>query len=247
MATCGEKMAVNKYQAAHPEWFDDKGRVQPWVLRELIDYNPETGEIRWKERGPEWFLQEGQKEDGTTRASPCNQWNSRHANNLAGRVGVSGKGIKSRSVTFFNGVLLTGLALAYAIINGEYSTTYLATKDGDQTNTRIDNILSCNGARRVKADRKRESSFFKKRSSSIYLGVCKTGRSWKAGIKVDGKNIHLGYFKTEQEAADAYDCAVLKYIGRAAYANAAVHPLSEAGDPPRGRYDLGGGSHANRR
>jgi len=42
---------------------------------------------------------------------------------------------------------------------------------------------------------------------SKYRGVCwsASGRSWKASLKYRSKNIHIGYFKDEEEAARAYD------------------------------------------
>ena len=34
---------------------DDKPILTVELLRQLLTYNPETGELFWKERGPEWF------------------------------------------------------------------------------------------------------------------------------------------------------------------------------------------------
>jgi hypothetical protein len=49
----------------------------------------------------------------------------------------------------------------------------------------------------------------KQGTSSIYKGVSwdKEARKWCAGIMVEKKRIHLGYFKNEQDAAKAYDAA----------------------------------------
>ena len=41
----------------------------------------------------------------------------------------------------------------------------------------------------------------------------KTGMDWIARIKVSGKNIHLGSYKTPEEAAAAYDRAMVKHHG----------------------------------
>lgn len=63
----------------------------------------------------------------------------------------------------------------------------------------------------------------KKRSatSSEYRGVSysKTSKKWRAGIEVNGKSINLGNFKTENEAAIAYNKAAKKHFGAVAYQN----------------------------
>lgn len=49
-------------------------------------------------------------------------------------------------------------------------------------------------------------------NTSGYRGVTRN-RTWGAQIKIGGKNIHLGRFKTKEAAASAYDAAALRYFG----------------------------------
>mmetsp|Transcript_7791 Transcript_7791/g.15461 ORF Transcript_7791/g.15461 Transcript_7791/m.15461 type:complete len:429 (+) Transcript_7791:209-1495(+) len=57
--------------------------------------------------------------------------------------------------------------------------------------------------------------------SSNYRGVCwnKCNKSWKASIKVNGKNTHIGYFDNMHEAALAYDLKAIEVRGSRAILN----------------------------
>ncbi len=50
-------------------------------------------------------------------------------------------------------------------------------------------------------------------NTSGYKGVSSYDSRWRAYINVNGKNIHLGYFNTKEEAHDAYCVAAIKYHG----------------------------------
>lgn len=57
---------------------------------------------------------------------------------------------------------------------------------------------------------------------SQFKGVSVTpyGR-WYTRIKVNGQQLYLGSYRTEHEAADAYDCAALEHFGEFAVLNLA--------------------------
>lgn len=59
------------------------------------------------------------------------------------------------------------------------------------------------------------------KGSSQYKGVCwaKEENRWKAQIGFDKVNYHIGYFKTEEEAAKAYDEKAKELFGEFAYIN----------------------------
>lgn len=78
------------------------------------------------------------------------------------------------------------------------------------------NLRLTTGMLNSKNRRKRATS-----ASSKYKGVSfgKAHRNWMAGITADKKKHHLGYFKSEREAAKAYDNAARKHHGEFASLN----------------------------
>lgn len=65
----------------------------------------------------------------------------------------------------------------------------------------------------------RTKSRLSSRSTSGYKGVRRVNRRWRATITVNGKRIHLGYFDTPEEAAEAYNAAARKAFGEFARLN----------------------------
>jgi len=61
----------------------------------------------------------------------------------------------------------------------------------------------------------------KAEKTSKYLGVCwhKSNKAWKASLVVDKKNIHVGYYSDEEEAARSYDAKAIFYKGNKAILN----------------------------
>ena len=72
--------------------------------------------------------------------------------------------------------------------------------------------------------------------TSIYKGVSffKKNKKWRAGIRVNGQSIHLGFFTNEASAAEAYNKAAKDHFGVNAYQNqikkSSPRRKSDAGD-----------------
>jgi hypothetical protein len=88
--------------------------------------------------------------------------------------------------------------------------------DHDGLNNRRSNLRICEHKQNLKNLKRRRAG-----KSSPYKGVSfekQTGR-WKAQISVDGKNLNLGRFLTEHEAARVYNEAALRLHGEYAETN----------------------------
>lgn len=72
----------------------------------------------------------------------------------------------------------------------------------------------------------------RKTTTSSYRGVSfsKIYNKWKAAIKCNGRNINLGIFDTEVDAALAYNKAAVQHFGDIAYQNKVNKPKSSRKD-----------------
>lgn len=86
-------------------------------------------------------------------------------------------------------------------------------KDRNTLNNRKTNYRLCTHAENVRNSGK------SKINTSGYKGVFKSGRKWRAVIKMDKKTIPIGTFEKRIEAAKAYNKAALKHHGEFACIN----------------------------
>lgn len=96
---------------------------------------------------------------------------------------------------------------------------HLDHRDRNGLNNQKKNIRFCNskqnGSNRSKWKTKSTSNFKGVNAKKYYTGTV----SWIAQICVARQKIHLGCFKTEKEAAIAYNNAAIKHNGEFAYLN----------------------------
>ena len=160
-------------------------------LIESLEYNPETGEIRWKVRPESQFK----------NSTVWKRTNNKHAGTLAGYInnisGIDYLVIKVRQKAYL------GHRLAWFLHFGEHPSGLIDHIDGDGTNNRIDNLRIATPSQNA-----RNCKLFST-SSSGTCGVYWVERTkkWrsKGSYRVNGMkiNVHLGYFRNKEDAIKA--------------------------------------------
>jgi len=158
-------------------------------LKECFDYNPETGEFVWKERPNSHFKSE----------KSMKSFNKKFAKNSAGFLNKE----KQCYTVTLDGKLYPVARLAFFILNGRLPSIYVDHIDGDKKNLKATNIREM-----TKAEMVLSLSMPKKNNKFNLLGVSahkSRGKTrYQASAVDNGNRIHLGLFKTPEEAHKAY-------------------------------------------
>lgn len=167
----------------------DKLVITPEVLRKILRYEPETGDLFWLERDVSFF---SPVKTRTAQHIAAN-WNSRHAGNKA----FSSLDRHGYNQTHLGGKIYRAHRVAWAIHFGEWPQN-----DIDHINrVRSDNRI-CN-LRDVTRSQNLRNMSLSRRNKSGASGVFRTESAWVASIV--GKNI--GSFRTKEAAIAARKAA----------------------------------------
>lgn len=171
------------------------GKPQPYVLRRVLSYNPETGALTWNPRTE-------------LDCSPAQlaKWNIKHAGKPAfGTLTSQG---------YLSGMLFNkqykAHAVAWAIHHG-YWPTLIDHVNRDRTDNRLANLRDVPHNVNVHNSMPRSSTGFK--------GVRKRGERFVARIRTPEKLVYLGTFDTAEQAAAAYDHGAMIYHGPHSFRN----------------------------
>ena len=164
--------------------------ASPAEMEALIDYDPETGVLRWRARSAVSVSKRQTGDPDRIAAS----WNALHAGrrclNREGRGYLTGT-VKER--------LYAAHRVAWAIFYGEWPAHAIDHIDGDRANNRIDNLRLAN------AETNARNRGVGVTNASGYLGVrwVENAQKWHASISDRYSRISLGYFLTKTEAVAA--------------------------------------------
>ena len=152
-------------------------------LRELLDYDPETGEFRWRKG----FRNE--VEVGDLAGCACGQRCHRS-------IKIDGRVYREHQVAWF-------------YMKGRWGRPTIDHRDGDVTNNRWNNLRRATWSQN-NANRRRPSH---NTSGFKGVSLCRKSGKWLAFIGKKGRMIYLGGFLTPQAAHDAYAAAARKLFG----------------------------------
>jgi hypothetical protein len=173
------------------------------IVKELLDYDPATGEFRWKPRSREWFSSD----------RSWKRWNTRYTNTVAGnirsddyrRIQIDKKRYRAQR-------------LAWLYHYEEWPQNHIDHINHQTDDNRIENLRDVTGSQN------QWNGSIRSGTTSQYKGVCwdKASNKWKAYIRINGKRTHLGYFEIEIDTARAYDRAALEHFGMYAKLNFSI-------------------------
>jgi len=172
----------------------------PELLRQLLRYDPETGKLWWLPRSLGMFWAEPE----------LKRWNAHYANQEAFVASSDGY----RLGHIFNRTYRAHRVI-WAMQTGVWPSEQVDHINGDRSDNRWINLRSATGSENSKNRKSMQGS------SSAYLGVhwSAKDRKWVAKITVSGKQVVLGFFSCEDEAARAYDAAASVHHGEFANLN----------------------------
>ena len=160
----------------------------PEVLRQLLDYDPETGVLTWRERPVEFF----RDTEGRTAEHACANWNSRYSGKPAFTSLTAG--YPSGSIFKHS---LYGHRVIWALMTGEWPEV-IDHADGDKINNRWSNLRNGTQSDNMKNLPMRASN------KSGHCGVFWDERrnAWIAYIGSNGRR-YLGQFERYADAVSA--------------------------------------------
>lgn len=154
------------------------------IVRELLDYDPETGILTWKERDVKWFKSE--------HASKV--WNTRYANKEAFTY-INKSGHKQGAIFYVN---YFSHQIIWLWMTGEWSSEDIDHINGLPFDNRFSNL------RHVSHEDNCRNQKLRNTNKSGINGVCwcKNRKRWLASVTINGKTRIIKRCHTKEEATE---------------------------------------------
>ncbi len=194
------ELAINEYYTGDRRW------AEGWLLKanrvnrpkitekltverlyEILDYNPSTGEFRWKRR-----------------PNSNGSWNIRRAGQIAG-TNFDQKGYRNIMV---DGMRCYAHRLAWFYVYGEWPSRFIDHINRIRDDNRLVNLRLATSGENTRNSTKKIG-----KSGIRGLSIAASG-NWIARISYEGKSHHLGVFADKKEARAAYVEAAKRLHGK---------------------------------
>jgi hypothetical protein len=159
------------------------------IVRELLDYDPATGALTWRQRDRKWF-----ESDGAWK-----MWNTKY----------SGKRIYSSTTKGYLRVKIWGHSyaahrLCFLWMTGRYPDPEIDHENHVRSDNRWSNLFE--------TGQNNKNRTLPSTNTSGHIGVYKHSNMYGAYIhNLDSSREHLGYFHNFEDAVDVRSAAELKY------------------------------------
>ena len=161
-------------------------------LRERLDYCPATGALHWRARSREHFLSKRE----------WARWNARYAGSVAGMIDP--RGYRRLRIDRHR---YKAHRLIWKLMTGNEPPETIDHIDGGFDNNAWHNLRAATQQQQTLNTRLRKDN------PSGYRGVTRSGKKWRAQIKVNGTRRGLGSFNSIEDAATAYAIAARELHG----------------------------------
>jgi hypothetical protein len=148
-------------------------------LRELLEYNPETGVFTWR--------------------APAGRWGRIPAGTVAGSTGKTSGYVEIH----FEGGLYKAHRLAWLYMTGEWPADELDHINRVRGDNRFENLRECTTAENMQ----NKNLYISNTSGCAGVTWHKRIQKWQARIGAYAKRRHLGYWDSQAQAAEAYAAA----------------------------------------
>ncbi len=166
-------------------------------ISKLIKYDPASGSLTWLPRTPSQFSSGAQ-----TRERACNIWNAKFAWKEA--LGAHSNGYRMGSINYRK---YQAHRVCWLLHYGQWPTGHIDHINGVKSDNRIENL------RDVSATENAKNAKTPCHNTSGFIGVSwsKVAKKWRANIKVNQRQISIGYFSAKEDAIQARKLAEEKY------------------------------------
>lgn len=172
----------------------DDTAITPAELRQLLDYDPETGAFSWAEPNKSWF------------ASPAH-WEA-YRLKREGATPLSTAHSQGYKIGGVGGCMVLAHRAAWACYYGDWPTQNIDHINQDRTDNRIDNLRDVSQGENSKNQRRRGNN-----TSGVTGVYWDTDRKkWAAAIHLPGRKcVALGRYDKLADAVAARKAAEVKY------------------------------------